>query len=168
MQGARASVGALPFAPALRWELNTKDTRTMVKQDVPPRGSFDYLLKGIPPPDNYYPPPPPPAPVQTGGPDVVLPRVTVNIEITDAKRQAEPRKGHAWVWLVWLVLITALMMGCAHAQDRWRGVGRDDTVRGQSWQQPDGTTRTDWRFHDGTVKTCTIRQLDDRIYTECQ
>ena len=129
----------------------------MLKTSRPPRGSFDYLLKGI---DKqvWHDAEPPVPPERGGGP----PRVTVNIEIVQPK--APPRRRRyipfALVFLGLLVLLG--LTGCVPPpQARASQKTAIDPIDGQ----PCNTDVSDTSIHDArgvVLPTCNVTPAEAR------
>jgi hypothetical protein len=145
----------------------------MLKDKLPPRGSFDYLLDG----NAYH--DEPPQPPRKEDPR----RVKIEIEIIERQqgRKAERRQDRrsALWWIVGAMIGVALVasMRHAHGEQRWQEnrVGNqtywynpETGVRGQEWPMPDGSVRSTWQDPSGHVKDCVVQRFGNAVSTRCQ
>lgn len=152
---------------------------TMIREERPRKGSFDYLLEPLrddvwnePPVRDYAPaiPPPPPEPPRP-------PKVTVNIEIVHRQPQkAKPRSGLSNAVIIWIIAFGLILLAIAngHAQERWTSYRQgwqtfhqgDDGSTGRSYKQG-FTTYTDMQLPDGSTSHCRSYKQGWQTITEC-
>jgi hypothetical protein len=140
----------------------------MLKNKVPKRGAFDYLLDG-----NAIHVEPPPQPPRREPPG----RVRIEIEIMDTRRRAnEAREAHRASWALVFFVIVLILALAAHGQERWQPnrVGSqtywynpDSGEHGQEWKMPDGSLRSEWQDHEGKVTSCVVQKFGNTISKEC-
>ena len=165
---------------------------TLVREEQPPPGSFDYLLTGPPIMDKPVPgrrgwwkaatpetpkamAPPPPPPVRRGGNPC---RVRVEIEIIDSrarKRAERQRSRWATAILLWVIVAVVLLLGRAtgHAenwtsyQDSWITRYHGDAGSSALSYRQGFTTIFQMTGKDGRTTECRSYQQGFQTITRC-
>jgi hypothetical protein len=132
----------------------------MIRTKIPPRGSFDYLLKDLNDIKPVVRNDPPPPPERGGGPG----KVRIEIEIN--QRQAPPPQRRSSLLSVLIFLGIVLALASAHGEQRWD----QNEWHGSSFHFKDSnTTYSDFYGPNGQTRSCTSFKFKDSntTYVDC-